>query len=315
PSTAPISTVDNVIYTLTDNIIGNVPKDLSAIIIQRSNIIIDGGGHTVEGARASYSQGFYLRDLTNVTIQNVNIKHFWFGIWLRRSSNNSIHRNNLITNSWNGILLSHSSNNNSIYGNNMTENSWAGIQLERSSNNSIFENNIVNNGHCGIYILYSSYNNIFGNNVTESWPTLDYGGISLDESSHNTISRNNVTDNNIGIWLRRSSDNIIYHNRFVNNTRQVWILNATNTWDDGYPSGGNYWSDYETRYPDAAEIDNSGIWDTPYFIDENNQDDYPTIKPTGTLDQYWRMTFIVIIAFSVILSMIVLILFKKRKKW
>ena len=37
-------------------------------------------------------------------------------------------------------------------------------------------------------------------------------------------------------------------------------------WDDGYPSGGNYWSDYASRYPNATEIGSSGIGDTEYLI-------------------------------------------------
>jgi hypothetical protein len=37
-------------------------------------------------------------------------------------------------------------------------------------------------------------------------------------------------------------------------------------WDNGYPSGGNYWSDYAIKYPNATEIDDSGIGDTAYFI-------------------------------------------------
>lgn len=46
-----------------------------------------------------------------------------------------------------------------------------------------------------------------------------------------------------------------------------------------YPSGGNYWSDYEARFPDADELDDSGIRDTLYVIDEDNQDNYPLIDP------------------------------------
>jgi nitrous oxidase accessory protein NosD len=37
---------------------------------------------------------------------------------------------------------------------------------------------------------------------------------------------------------------------------------------------GNYWSDYEEKYPDAEEIDTTGIWDTPYRIGRDN-DNYP----------------------------------------
>jgi hypothetical protein len=50
-----------------------------------------------------------------------------------------------------------------------------------------------------------------------------------------------------------------------------------NFWDNGYPSGGNYWSDYKEKYPNATELDESGIWSTPYVIDENNTDNYPLI--------------------------------------
>jgi len=79
--------------------------------------------------------------------------------------------------------------------------------------------------------------------------------------------------------LSSSADNWFYHNNFIDNTQQVYFYYSgyANTWDDGYPSGGNYWSDYSERSPDASEIDGSGIWDTPYVIDENNQDNYPVV--------------------------------------
>jgi len=68
----------------------------------------------------------------------------------------------------------------------------------------------------------------------------------------------------------------------VDNTQQVydlswefpWVSPSINTWDDGYPSGGNYWSDctFEDQNSD-------GICDAPYVIDENNQDNYPLMSP------------------------------------
>jgi hypothetical protein len=59
---------------------------------------------------------------------------------------------------------------------------------------------------------------------------------------------------------------------------QVQSDGSPNIWDDGYPSGGNYWSDYSTKYPSATEVDNSGIWNTPYVIDANNTDHYPLMR-------------------------------------
>jgi hypothetical protein len=41
---------------------------------------------------------------------------------------------------------------------------------------------------------------------------------------------------------------------------------------------GNYWDDYEERYLDAEKIDSTGILDTPYRIDEE-EDNYPLMKP------------------------------------
>jgi len=55
------------------------------------------------------------------------------------------------------------------------------------------------------------------------------------------------------------------------------------SWDYGYPSGGNYWSLYtgvdNYHGPNQEIIGSDGIGDTPYIIDEYNQDNYPLIKP------------------------------------
>ena len=76
PSTAPISSVNNVTYTLADNIAGNVTASSSAIIIQRDNIIIDGAGHTLQGTQALGSLG---REFS-VKKQRNNQKHKNHGI-------------------------------------------------------------------------------------------------------------------------------------------------------------------------------------------------------------------------------------------
>jgi len=86
-----------------------------------------------------------------------------------------------------------------------------------------------------------------------------------------------------GIGLSYSSNyNSIFHNSFVNNSIQVYSYSSVNIWDDGYPSGGNYWSDYAglDAYRGSVQDQNGGdgIGDTPYVIDADNQDSYPLMK-------------------------------------
>ena len=51
-------------------------------------------------------------------------------------------------------------------------------------------------------------------------------------------------------------------------------------WDDGFLSGGNYWSDYT-----GVDVNNEdGIGDTPYIIDSINFDNYPLICPFYTFN-------------------------------
>ena len=95
----------------------------------------------------------------------------------------------------------------------------------------------------------------------------------------------NITSNSHGISLGGGSlNNRIFHNNFMSNTQQAvaedWY---SQFWDDGYPSGGNYWSDYtgvdfhSGPYQNLSGSD--GIGDTPYVIDKNNQDDYLLMSP------------------------------------
>jgi len=191
------------------------------------------------------------------------------GIWLANSLGNNISRNNITTNNDDGIYLQGSSNN-SIVGNNITNNDH-GIRLTASSSyNTVQGNNIIANNGDGIYLNESSENNILGNDITGN----NVAGICLVYSSnYNRISGNNITEHSFGVVLFESSNNSFYHNNFVNNTHQVFTgesLLPPNIWDNGYPSGGNYWSDYA-----GVDADGDGIGDTPYLIDTNNQDNYP----------------------------------------
>ncbi|UCE15779.1 MAG: right-handed parallel beta-helix repeat-containing protein [Candidatus Bathyarchaeota archaeon] len=192
-------------------------------------------------------------------------------VWIRYSSNsNTISGNNITNNNIN--IYIYDSSNNIIQGNSITNSGQYSIELFASSSNTISGNNIIEN-RLGFYLhSYSNYNTISGNNITNN----EYG-IRLSASSSNTIHVNNITNNEYGITISPASqNNIIYHNNFVDNTQQVWMnppsSGSTNIWDDGYPSGGNYWSDHVCT-------GNPSDGSQPYVIDADNVDHYPFQDP------------------------------------
>jgi len=266
---------DGNVYTFTDDIYGE-------IVVERDNIVIDGAGYTLQGKRRWDSKGIDLTGRSRVTIKNIIIKAFFFGIWLKGSSSNDVF-GNYLTNNKVGIWVSDSLNN-SFYRNDITENLNYGLYIGHSSINSIYRNQITANHYYGIYLENSSSNNIYGNTIkdnvseyisnvgiqlysssykniiSENIITNNTYGILLWKSFSNYIYGNNISKNDCGILITNSSSNKIYHNNFLNNKKQIDSSDSTNIWDIESRFGGNYWSDYK---------------DAPYVIDEKNLDNYP----------------------------------------
>jgi hypothetical protein len=67
-----------------------------------------------------------------------------------------------------------------------------------------------------------------------------------------------------------------------------------NSWDNG--TVGNFWDDYH-----GTDNNDDGIGDTPYIIDENNQDNYPLIEPT-VIPEFpsWTPLLITLISFLIV---------------
>jgi len=187
------------IYTLTANISGGIQ-------VQKSNIVIDGAGYTVQGNGAG--RGIDLSngrgedpsrlEIDNVTVKNLQILDFYYGV------------------------------------------------DNANTNNNTFIGNYVEDCLDSFWIIGSSNNTITSN-------TLKNASIEINYAGSNTITKNNFFDCRLTVWL--STQPLV---------------------------DGNYWSEYTTRYPNAKEIGNTGVWDTPYKYWESVVDNHPLTKPIST---------------------------------
>ncbi len=268
-----------------------------------STTIIDGNdtGHVVYIVRNDVN-------ITGFTIRNSG--HSWSaGIWLDSAPDSQIHSNNITDNNY-GVLLYSSSPRVSILNNTIASNEFGVRVLNGGSDYLNVSDNVVMNNRArsvlgismgitgyGIGLTGStsgSHNATIANNLIMN----NGDGIALGHySNYNTISRNNISMNDCGLYIEYSTKNMIYSNNIVDNVLQmnvhisyinsaggIHIMNPSdNAWDNGYPSGGNYWSDYS-----GADSDFNGIGDTPYsifgneragYLLGNNTDRYPLTAP------------------------------------
>ena len=196
--------------------------------------------------------------------------------------------------------------NNTVTSNVIQKSYFAGIYVDGGSDNAVVGNEVYDCADFGTILDMFSVNNTVANNEIancgfEDTPApLNFwnSGIVLNVySDSNQIVENNVSDNKIGLSQRYySNNNSIYHNSFIDNQVQVkevdGIPDCANLWDNGYPSGGNYWSNYggtdSYHGPYQNMTGSDGIGDTPYVIDANNTDHYPLMLPSSsqiTFDQ------------------------------
>jgi nitrous oxidase accessory protein NosD len=209
----------------------------------------------------------------------------------------------------------------------LTSNQFAGISVHKTKN--IIRSNFVQGPPAGAGILVyggGKASTIVDNTVADAcfgvflWGAADVtvkgniiednqAGVVLSEDyqtscipSGNDIIENDIkTNNDCGIFFYLITDipskfNLIYHNNFLSNGHQVRFdgaQGARSYWDDGYPSGGNYWSDYsgtdQYKGQGQNEPGSDGICDNSHAIGISDTDHYPLMQPFKRKNPYQRL--------------------------
>ncbi len=223
------------------------------------------------------------------------------GITISRSANFTLEHSVISRNSEG--LFEDGSANATVRDNLIASNSHTGARLGGGANLVVSQNHIQDNGGDGLIL-----DNVVSASVQENWVSGNQGaGIWIAAPNGLNVTANTVIYNNVGISFDPYGGNfvynaVIYHNNFVYNVDHQADHSAGRvmSWDNGYPSGGNYWSDYTgldhcggSNQDICTQPD--GIGDTPYAgiiqiltgypYRERSPlvDHYPLIKPFGNI--------------------------------
>lgn len=270
----------------------------TAITISADNVVIS--GFTITNASPDIGGGGLKTKIIGNNLPD--------GITLYGGSYETVAQNTL------GFI--HSKSPHTFIANNTIHGSGALIHVENAYKsgyeNVIYKNSLIGtntvtpaNGPNRGVATHMSYGNLIASNNIKNC----YVGVDLEAVS-DTVVANRITAGFIGLAVTQGGGknsfyannielntyataisglgNTVYDNNFINNSQQIGSPDlivgpnpTTNTfWFKG--TQGNYWSDYLSRYPNASEVDSSGIGDTPYVIDASNIDQYPLMAPYNT---------------------------------
>jgi hypothetical protein len=139
----------------------------------------------------------------------------------------------------------------------------------------------------GAEIWSSNFTEIRGSRILNATT-----GIRIRSNSYNnTVVDNSLENNSIAISIVDNTCNYnkIFHNDFVNNKNPPTVLGSSNLFDNGYPSGGNYWDDFNASdlnsgpYP-QNEAGGDGILDEAYPDSLSAWDKYPFAHPITNIE-------------------------------
>jgi parallel beta-helix repeat protein len=238
---------------------------------------------------------------TNMTVTDNNVTNTINGIFFLSNGNSQV-SNNILVNSRRAIYLT-KSHNSSISGNMAVKSGTEGIIIGTSDHITVVDNSIYSATDNGVWLLFSENVTVRSNDISHNQAT----GLSIWSSTNVNVTSNDIFNNTLvglstwdatdviinaniissnfgGIGLSDSTGVLVYHNNFLNNAMQASDNNGNeNLWDNNYPLGGNYWSNYSGvdnfSGPNQDILGADGIGDTNYSIDSDSVDRYPLMIP------------------------------------
>lgn len=182
--------------------------DLTETIqVDNNYIVLDGNGHSLTGKNSGYGV-FFPSSRTGVTIKNLTVKKFSYGVCFNyQNSNNIIVNNTLSQNTSAGLQIGTNSNNNLISGNQITDNVS------------------YSNGH-GIYIYNNENNTLSGNVMSGNKYNFLFSGSNENQHNHN-IDKTNIVDGRKIYFLKNVSGQT-YDSTTAADAGAIYCFNCTN---------------------------------------------------------------------------------------
>ncbi|MCK5291173.1 MAG: right-handed parallel beta-helix repeat-containing protein [Thermoplasmata archaeon] len=263
---------------------GNSKEHWNTHIIAPSNTVIGKPvrylKNSTGGILGSEAGQLIVANCSGLSVESLDVSGVHAAFQIGFSENLSIVRNHIHNNYW-GVSV-FSTNWSTITQNTVHDNNGYGMYFDNSTKNEIYNNTLHGNGKSGIDLTHSPANRVHNNTFSSNGKDA----LALWKSDDNTLVENVMMTNARGIHLIASKGNSVHHNSIMGNAIQAEddLFNQKNSWDDGYPSGGNYWSDYggfDVKRGSNQDLPGSdAIGDTPYAILVDNQDRYPLMLPT-----------------------------------
>ncbi|MDE1851176.1 MAG: right-handed parallel beta-helix repeat-containing protein [Candidatus Micrarchaeota archaeon] len=170
-------------YYITSDIQTSI-QDGSCISIRSGNVKLVGNGHKITGNGpfvngTSYSYGISIRNQTNVSVSQLSISKFSFGVYLLNSSNSLLSGIN-VTNSTVSSIYMYKSSNNSVSDSRLSGalGSQGSLVMEGGSGNQVQGTTVDYNTYYGIYINGTAstlLNDTLSNNKADLYCAPDKG--------------------------------------------------------------------------------------------------------------------------------------------